>query len=425
MDIVYCFDENYALPTLVSATSVVVSLASPCNAQLHMVHQGLKPQTLEWVRRALPSNTQFYDAVSAGCTWATSQYSSHLKHVSSATNLRLCLPEILPESLGRVLYLDSDILVLADLGSYVGAMRAAESGVGARSSGTMQAKMWGRGLFPQKADVLSAAVLVLDLPALRRLDFCGAARKLLSQLGPANDQTVFNLWCRGCFTKLPVELNMTVEEAARRGGTGEARVLHYEGAAKGKPWTAGYLGPLGEQWRTFQVEAERRATSISGPATVSPLPRSLFQQEERVIILQEASDAGASAGRLAGFEAAERRLLAAEKKELCFGGSGPDAAADVKKAGEELEDDCGVDVGDSKEGARDVDQDRDGDTTDGACVQEADVDEEITPDDDVIENVHDDDDDDVIEKVYGDEASVVSEEQANEQCSDHFPSLSV
>lgn len=235
----YCFDSNYAIPTVVSAHSVL--RWSP-HAQLHLIHQDVSSCVLHWMKQMLPEKTAFYNA-GASC-WATAKYKTHLAHVSEATNLRLCIPDVLPASVKRVLYLDSDTLVFADLSKFVQDFPASPSGFAARKGGCMKSKSWGHGVFPRAAQPLVAGVLIMDLDTLRNLMFSNVCNKILEHLEGANDQTVINVWCRGVFGSLPIELNMRAEEISEDSQVG---VLHYEGA-HGKPWQKDYKGPLKDLW---------------------------------------------------------------------------------------------------------------------------------------------------------------------------------
>jgi len=259
MDVVYCFDDNYAKATVVSARSLL--MCTP-GARLHLLHQGAEAASLEWMRQRLPETATFYDV--GGSCWATDSYGSHIAHISKATNLRLCVPEVLPEEVQKCLYLDSDTLVFADLSHYVATFPAAESGFGARKGGSMSSKTWGRGLFPCAAPPLVAGVLVMDLSRLRELEFSNVCKRILARVGPANDQTVINLWCQGTFGQFPAEMNMRADEIS---ANSQPRVLHYEGA-KGKPWEPHYQGPFKDLWTAYSKEAESIVEHSSDAATL-------------------------------------------------------------------------------------------------------------------------------------------------------------
>ena len=265
MDVVYCFDDHYARPTVVSARSL---LRWTPHAKVHLLHQRASSTTLDWMKARLPENASFYD-VGPSC-WATANYKSHISHISKATNLRLCTPEVLPSSVTKALYLDGDTLVFADLSGYVASFPECPSGFAARKGGAMSSKTWGKGLFPKNAAPLVAGVLFMDLAKLRELGFGDACRRIMARVGPSNDQSVINLWCRGVFGQLPPELNMRAEEAS---GNSQPRVLHYEGA-KGKPWEPQYRGPLKGLWKAHadsgEVPLERPLPpAVSPPASGS------------------------------------------------------------------------------------------------------------------------------------------------------------
>jgi lipopolysaccharide biosynthesis glycosyltransferase len=317
MDVVYCFDDKYARSAVVSARSLL--RWSP-TAKVHFLHQQASSATVEWMKERLPENAAFYD-VGARC-WATSSYKSHIAHISKATNLRLCAPEVLPDSVRKAIYLDADTLVFADLSSYVTAFPVAESGFAARKGGAMSSKTWGRGLFPKAAPPLLAGVLFMDLRKLRELGFGDACRRILSKVGPANDQTVINIWCRGVFGQLPPELNMRADEAS---GTAQPRVLHYEGAS-GKPWEASYRGPLKDLWKAHadsaelplvrpapgeqveQVAEEDQEEDIvqdveEAPVVEASMLSSPERQRRPLLDLHAAAAAGARAGAISGARA--------------------------------------------------------------------------------------------------------------------------
>lgn len=105
---------------------------------------------------------------------------SGLLHITRATYLRLALPEILPQSQHRVLYLDADMVIDGDirelwemdlLGSPVAA--AVDPGV---DPSTFQAD-W---RLPVQAPYFNAGVLLIDLKAVREGNYFGDAIEVLT-----------------------------------------------------------------------------------------------------------------------------------------------------------------------------------------------------------------------------------------------------
>lgn len=230
MDVVYCFDDNYVEPSAISALGLL--RVSP-SARLHLVHQGVSGEKLSWLVDKLNAVSACYSLYEIGddC-WATQKYASHLKHVTRASNLRLLLPELLPDTVDRVLYLDGDALALVDMTEYVLSAPLSPSGFSAKKGGSLASKEWNRGLVDRRCPSLNAGVLIMDLNMLRSLNFCDCARKILDVSGGCNDQTLINVWCRGCFNRLPLELNMPPQNCSRES---VPKILHFQGGSS-KPW---------------------------------------------------------------------------------------------------------------------------------------------------------------------------------------------
>jgi lipopolysaccharide biosynthesis glycosyltransferase len=262
-DFVFCFDENYARPTIVAATSL---LKFSKNIDLHFLYTGVKHNTLENLKQYFsPESAHYYEVPND--SWAMTSYSSHLTHVSKATNLRLLIPELLGPDIHKVVYLDSDVIVNSDL-KLMNTIEIPESGVAARRAGSMASKTWGKGVFPRGAACFSAGVLVLNLKTLRFLNFGNHCREILNKVGPANDQTILNLWCRGNFGPLPLQYNMRPSEVT---AAYLPYILHFEGCA-GKPWDLNYSGNCKFIWDNAEHDVDifnrialRLKTQAAGP----------------------------------------------------------------------------------------------------------------------------------------------------------------
>jgi lipopolysaccharide biosynthesis glycosyltransferase len=115
--VAYSVDANFALPLSVSAYSLLENFRSRRELHLHIVYVGAFPEyAKKQIQRTLEPVTKtnihihFYSEAGARI--------QHLRadlHYSPAIYARFCLPEILPQSLRRVLYLDADTLVLNDV----------------------------------------------------------------------------------------------------------------------------------------------------------------------------------------------------------------------------------------------------------------------------------------------------------------------
>lgn len=113
LEVAMAADENYAMPLAATMASILSSLAPTAALRLHIVDGGIQPQTRERLLRSW--NDPRLEIVwlepdlsrTAGCPVSG--------HVNRTAYARLLLPSILPPDIEKVIYLDSDLLVLKDL----------------------------------------------------------------------------------------------------------------------------------------------------------------------------------------------------------------------------------------------------------------------------------------------------------------------
>jgi lipopolysaccharide biosynthesis glycosyltransferase len=110
-------DDRFALPLTVTLYSALANLSEECNLDLYLVDGGFSKDS----RRRL--NNVVERAPSLACTslkWLTPDLIPLRdlrvqRWLSRAAYLRLLLPDILPERIEKVLYLDSDLVIRRDL----------------------------------------------------------------------------------------------------------------------------------------------------------------------------------------------------------------------------------------------------------------------------------------------------------------------
>ncbi|WP_084105184.1 glycosyltransferase family 8 protein [Demequina sp. NBRC 110056] len=194
-----------------------------------------------------------------------------LKHISVSTMDRLFLPEILAD-VDRVVYLDIDILVQAD----VGELWDAELGDNAFAAKRTRLRTWANlvkpitraslRFEPEKAwDVrrrihdesvltartFNAGILVINLALMRAEDFT-ATHLFLVESCAMNDQDVFNIYSRDRVVELDTRWNTVPSQDFEP----EPWIIHWAGPAK--PWNDHYV-PFKERF-----EATRRAVEARG-----------------------------------------------------------------------------------------------------------------------------------------------------------------
>lgn len=110
--IAVAFDESYAPHAAATMASILVNAASEDQLEFHVLDNGLLDASRNWLIelvRAYGSKIQFIKpdlARFAACP---------TKHHARAAYSRLALPDLLP-ALDRIIYLDSDLIVLRSLG---------------------------------------------------------------------------------------------------------------------------------------------------------------------------------------------------------------------------------------------------------------------------------------------------------------------
>ncbi|MFR9164818.1 MAG: glycosyltransferase family 8 protein [Dysgonomonas sp.] len=113
MNIVCCIDNKYIKHCIVTIVSLIENNRDE-NIDIYIVSQGLTKENEDLLRdvvvNSYKNNINF-------CTYneelleGSFSISDETKHISISTYLRFFLPQILPQSLSKVLYIDCDIIV--------------------------------------------------------------------------------------------------------------------------------------------------------------------------------------------------------------------------------------------------------------------------------------------------------------------------
>lgn len=163
------------------------------------------------------------------------------KYLTTSAYLRLLIPDLLPTTIDRAIYLDCDVLVDTDLSEiwcrdigfdYLLAVRDAIKFVAATSLG----KCPGLELHPQD-EYFNSGVLLMNLSLMRR-DRLGEKAIAFCRRWPdfihVADQDGLNATAIGKWTKLEPQWNVRVN--GRQFVYADGKVLHFSG--RQKPWKA-------------------------------------------------------------------------------------------------------------------------------------------------------------------------------------------
>jgi lipopolysaccharide biosynthesis glycosyltransferase len=267
--IVFCVDDNYVDPMVVTAKSVRNTMVSPGRGiAFHLIDGGLSTQCR---RAALDGLGQVGEAhlyqVEDGLRISDRHAADNPDYDwwTSAVLQRLHIAETLPESVGRVLYLDADTLAAEDVSTLYG-IDLEDQGMAAvgqdRPPGYWPSALAAVGDRRQHSRYFNAGVLVLDLRFWRQHDIGPRAVKLYERHQRElrhPDQDTLNIMLDGQWIDVDPKWNRLVKshhgdpfglERMHLLDTDEG-ILHFGGRIK--PWHDSYPDtPLRRRYRAYQ-----------------------------------------------------------------------------------------------------------------------------------------------------------------------------
>jgi len=237
--IVLACDEAYAMPLAVTLRSAVESNRSNWPLEFHVLADGISEATRTRVLDSLPES-------SATIRWVTVDLNlfgefSTQAHISKATYARLLIPRVFPETVSRILFLDTDILVLGDLASLWNTdmedavLGAVVDGMDAH----LQRGAPGLEAMPRVREYFNAGVLLIDLDRWRAERISDKALEYLKQhsQSPFSDQDALNVACDKRWKKLDSLWNLQnhhEKNLAALTSDQRPRIVHF--VTNSKPW---------------------------------------------------------------------------------------------------------------------------------------------------------------------------------------------
>jgi lipopolysaccharide biosynthesis glycosyltransferase len=250
-------DEPYAMSLATALRSMAEANRSGRPVDVHILSQGLSPHTRMKISESLPTG-------SASITWLDIDLTpfrafSTSAYITQMTYARLLIPHALPAGVSRVLYLDTDILVLGDLmplletdlqGAVVGAvLDGLDRQIKDRKPAVEKV--------PRVKNYFNAGILLIDLDKWREE---GISRKALKYLAghpesPFSDQDALNVVCDGRWKQLDQRWNYQDHHHNRVESMlpdQQPAIVHFVTSAK--PWIAGSLSVNASLYDRFRAE---------------------------------------------------------------------------------------------------------------------------------------------------------------------------
>jgi lipopolysaccharide biosynthesis glycosyltransferase len=262
-------DEGYAMPLATTLRSLADNNDRHWPILVNVLHDGFSEATKSLIALSLPTG-------SIELLWKKidltrfSEFAHRMPWVSPMTYARLQLHESLESSIERVIFLDSDILVLDDLedlssvdlhGQTIGAVPDAHVDPALRK-GLKRPEHEG---VPQLAGYFNAGILVVDLPKWRANGIADRALRYLSEHAnlPYGDQDALNAACDGIWMRLPSRWNFQLHHASRIVGMpahDRPVIVHF--VTQWKPWKVSSASINAKLYNEFRDRTMFRRSSF-------------------------------------------------------------------------------------------------------------------------------------------------------------------
>ena len=291
-DVCFCCDENL-IRYAINPINAICEKNTDNNIVIHFIYSG-KDSDLCYIENALvdKSNVIFKKYIIDSLDISINKTWRSIKHLSSATNLKLQIPEILKD-IDRVIYFDIDTIPYVNLGEF-DRVKTDVCGIAMRQ----EIKNGWRTFNGSKGTVTenknpvdfgdrvigNSGVMVLDLVKLRQnnfTEFCLNEKRENNYNIPltGGDQDLINIFCKCYFNELPDKLNILTSDQfiGVDGGkfkfkkfirstnqglhllknegeeSSDGGVLHFIG--KDKPWNSDCLGY--KLWSDFNTNSPK------------------------------------------------------------------------------------------------------------------------------------------------------------------------
>lgn len=251
MNIIYACDENYAPLTAISAASAAKHNRG---AEITLLGQGLGAESVRLVQTAVERFGGAFRHVDVEDRLKKIVTSGANPYFSYAAYARVFAPDILADSIGKALYLDSDTFVLKPLyGLFATDMGKSPLAL----APDVCPEAYSRYVGLRKGEpYYNTGVALFDLANWRKND-CTARflREIAapSAPNPLGDQDIIVRLFNREITPLKPEWNY-LSQYVLLSRKMEPAILHFSGNTLGRPWFAGSRHPMRGEYRAFAEE---------------------------------------------------------------------------------------------------------------------------------------------------------------------------
>lgn len=250
LPIACAIDNSYALPLAVMLESLKQHLLTSFKPKLYLIHTGIPQVTLD----AISSIVETHSIIPTALQLSTAPYDHHFPREAA---FPLLLPELLPTTLERVLFLDADLLVMDDLAKLWetpmnhNVLAGVTDSAVPLCSASRGVKGWQALGIPAKAPYFNGGVLLIHLARWQEGKVTGCVHQYLeTTTGPIDflHQEALNAVLWDAWQNLDSRWNLLASHAGRlhdRSGSQDWRhpgIVHFAGRMK--PWRSPIGGPF-------------------------------------------------------------------------------------------------------------------------------------------------------------------------------------
>ena len=216
INVLLTFDSKYLVSALVTCLSLLDKLAPHSKAILYLGYQDVSDQQRDFFQaKLLAYSCDVHWLPIDADLWQSVYRQVGYMNGSLMTYARMYLEELLPKSLSKVLYLDSDLLILRDVSElyrleFDGAVAMASIDRDGIFASVWSSSLCDRLRISPFGPYFNAGVLLIDLSQWRREEIGAKARNAASLYRndfPLGDQCALNFALAGRWKRLPMRWN--------------------------------------------------------------------------------------------------------------------------------------------------------------------------------------------------------------------------
>lgn len=281
MHIAFCFDTNYVFPTQIAISSIINN-----NDNKNLIFH-LFANKVTWEKLVDFNKFNHYKNVSIICYEINEKFAINpetlVLHVSAATCLRFIVPKILADITDRILYMDCDMLCLANFDELIGINLTDKYAAVVPDVDKTQEKQCPDCNITY-GNYFNAGMMYINIDMWLKNDITTKAFALINsgRIFKFADQDVLNILMQDNVTYLPRKYNNIV--ALTAGGiedkalANDTVIIHY--VSGNKPWFRLYLTPTYEKYiqQSPWANSKLSLTNENAPSTTRRYAKLLASQ---------------------------------------------------------------------------------------------------------------------------------------------------